>query len=194
GNAEERAGAYLQKAIENSPDKILKYHIADYQNYFKRVHLDLGVTDSVKKPTDIRFIEFAKRNDPHLVALYFQFGRYLLISSSRPGGQPANLQGIWNDQLFPAWDSKYTVNINTEMNYWPSEAANLSELNEPLIQMIRELSQTGRRTAKDMYGADGWVVHHNTDIWRITGPIDGAFWGLWPMGGAWLSQHLFDKY
>lgn len=194
GNAEERAGAYLQKAIENSPDKILKYHIADYQNYFKRVHLDLGVTDSVKKPTDIRVIEFAKGNDPHLVALYFQFGRYLLISSSRPGGQPANLQGIWNDQLFPAWDSKYTVNINTEMNYWPSEAANLSELNEPLIQMIRELSQTGRRTAKDMYGADGWVVHHNTDIWRITGPIDGAFWGLWPMGGAWLSQHLFDKY
>jgi alpha-L-fucosidase 2 len=194
GNADERANAYLQNALKKNYDHILADHIADFQKYFNRVNLDLGVTDSVKNPTDIRLERFAKGNDPQLVALYFQFGRYLLISSSRPGGQPANLQGIWNDQLTPPWDSKYTVNINTEMNYWPSEITNITEMNEPLIQMVRELSQTGRQTAKDMYGARGWVLHHNTDIWRINGPIDGAFWGMWPMGGAWLSQHLFDKY
>jgi alpha-L-fucosidase 2 len=117
-----------------------------------------------------------------------------LISASRPGGQPATLQGIWNDQLNPPWDSKYTININTEMNYWPSEITNLSEMNEPLIQMIKELSQSGKQTAKLMYGAKGWVAHHNTDIWRMSGPIDGSFWGMWPMGGAWLCQHLFEKY
>jgi alpha-L-fucosidase 2 len=193
-NAGERSTAYLQNAIKKSYDQTLKDHIADYQRFFKRVSLDLGVTDSVKKPTNIRLEQFTRGNDPQLVALYFQFGRYLLISSSRPGGQPANLQGIWNDQLTPPWDSKYTVNINTEMNYWPSEITNLTELNEPLIQMVRELSQTGRKTASDMYGARGWMMHHNTDIWRFNGPIDGAFWGMWPMGGAWLSQHLFDKY
>jgi alpha-L-fucosidase 2 len=193
-NADERVNTYLQNALKKSYDQALKDHIADYQSFFKRVSLDLGITDSVKKPTDIRLEQFAKGNDPQLVALYFQFGRYLLISSSRPAGQPANLQGIWNDQLTPPWDSKYTVNINTEMNYWPSEITNLTEMNEPLIQMVRELSQTGKQTAKDMYAAQGWVLHHNTDIWRINGPIDGAFWGMWPMGGAWLSQHLFDKY
>jgi len=193
-NADERAITYLQNALKKSYDQTLKDHIADYQYFFRRVSLDLGVTDAVKNPTDIRLEQFAKGNDPQLVTLYFQFGRYLLISASRPGGQPANLQGIWNDQLTPPWDSKYTVNINTEMNYWPSEIANLTEMNEPLIQMVRELSQTGRQTAKDMYGARGWVLHHNTDIWRFNGPIDGAFWGMWPMGGAWLSQHLFDKY
>jgi len=193
-NADERADTYFQNALKKSWDQALEDHIADYQNYFKRVSLDLGVTDSVKNPTDIRLEQFARANDPQMVALYFQFGRYLLISSSRPGGQPANLQGIWNDQLTPPWDSKYTVNINTEMNYWPSEVTNLTEMNEPLIQMVRELSQTGQQTARDMYGARGWVLHHNTDIWRFNGPIDGAFWGMWPMGGAWLSQHLFDKY
>lgn len=193
-NAGERTTAYLQNAIKKNYDQALKDHIADYQRFFKRVSLDLGVTDSVKKPTDIRLEQFAKGFDPQLVTLYFQFGRYLLISSTRPGGQPANLQGIWNDQLTPSWDSKYTVNINTEMNYWPSEITNLTEMNEPLIQMVRELSQTGRKTAADMYGARGWMMHHNTDIWRFNGPIDGAFWGMWPMGGAWLSQHLFDKY
>jgi alpha-L-fucosidase 2 len=194
GNASERANEYLQNALGKEYGQILKDHIADYQSYFKRVDLDLGVTGAVKKPTDVRLEQFARGDDPQLVTLYFQFGRYLLISSSRPGGQPANLQGIWADQIKPAWDSKYTVNINTEMNYWPSEVTNLTEMNEPLVQMVRELSQTGKQTAKDMYGADGWVLHHNTDIWRITGPIDGAFWGMWPMGGAWLSQHLFDKY
>jgi len=194
GNASERANNYMVNALKKNYDQTLKDHIADYQSFFNRVKLDLGVTDSVKNPTNIRLEQFSKGNDPQFVSLYFQFGRYLLISSSRPGGQPANLQGIWNDQLTPPWDSKYTVNINTEMNYWPSEITNLSELNEPLIQMVKELSQTGRKTAMDMYGVRGWVVHHNTDIWRINGPIDGSFWGMWPMGGAWLSQHLFEKY
>ena len=193
-NAGEKADTYLQEALKNDYEQALQDHISDYQNYFKRVSIDLGVTDGVNNPTDVRIKEFAIGNDPQLAALYFQFGRYLLISSSRPGGQPANLQGIWNDQLYPPWDSKYTVNINTEMNYWPSESTNLSEMNEPLIQMVRELSQTGRQTAKDMYSAEGWVLHHNTDIWRMTGPIDGSFWGMWPMGGAWLCQHLFEKY
>lgn len=193
-DAEKRVNDYLQKALSKNYDQIKKDHIADFQSYFKRVNLDLGVTEAAKKPTDIRLAEFAKGNDPQLAALYFQFGRYLLISSSRPGGQPANLQGIWADQLWPAWDSKYTVNINTEMNYWPSEVTNLTEMNEPLIQMVKELSETGKQTAKDMYGAQGWVLHHNTDIWRINGPLDGAFWGQWPMGSAWLSQHLYSKY
>jgi len=193
-DADEKVNAYLQKALKKKYGQAIKDHIADYQSYFKRVNLDLGVTDAVKNPTDIRLEQFAKGNDPQFVALYFQFGRYLLISSSRPGGQPANLQGIWTDQTMPAWDSKYTVNINTEMNYWPSEITNLTEMNEPLVQMVRELSQTGIQTARDMYGARGWMLHHNTDIWRINGPVDGATWGMWPMGGAWLSQHLLDKY
>jgi alpha-L-fucosidase 2 len=194
GNADERVNTYLQNALKKNYDLVLKDHIADYQSYFNRVVLDLGVTDSVNNPTDKRIEQFSKGNDPQLVSLYFQFGRYLLISSSRPGGQPANLQGIWNDQLFPPWDSKYTVNINTEMNYWPSEVTNLTEINEPLVKMVQELSQTGKKTARDMYSAQGWVLHHNTDIWRINGPIDGSYWGMWPMGGAWLSQHLFYKY
>jgi alpha-L-fucosidase 2 len=193
-NAGVRADDYLQKALKKNYDQLLKDHIADYKKYFNRVSIDLGVTDSVKNPTNIRLEQFAKGNDPQLVALYFQYGRYLLISSSRPGGQPANLQGIWTNELYPPWDSKYTVNINTEMNYWPSELTNLTEMNEPLIQMVRELSETGKQTAKEMYGAQGWVLHHNTDIWRINGPIDGSYWGMWPMGGAWLSQHLFYKY
>lgn len=193
-DATQRSVAYLQKALKKNYTQSLNDHIARYQRYFKRVSIDLGVTDAVKDPTDIRVQQFAAGNDPQLVALYFQFGRYLLISSSQPGGQPANLQGIWNHLLTPPWDSKYTVNINTEMNYWPSEITNLSEMNEPLVKMIRELSETGKQTAKDMYGAQGWVLHHNTDIWRFNGPIDGAFWGMWPMGGAWLCQHLWEKY
>jgi alpha-L-fucosidase 2 len=194
GNADEKAGMLLQKAMKKSYDQILSDHVADFRKYFTRVSLDLGVTDAVKNPTDVRLSQFASGNDPQLVALYFQYGRYLLISSSRPGGQPANLQGLWNDQLTPPWDSKYTVNINTEMNYWPSEITALTEMNEPLVQMVRELSVTGKQTAMDMYGAHGWVLHHNTDIWRINGPVDGAYWGMWPMGGAWLSQQLFEKY
>jgi alpha-L-fucosidase 2 len=194
GDPFERAKTFLQEAQKKDYNLILKEHIADYQAYFKRVNLDLGTTEAVRNPTDIRLKDFAGGYDPQLVALYFQFGRYLLISSSRPGGQPANLQGIWNDRLDPPWDSKYTVNINTEMNYWPSEITHLEEMNEPLVRMLQELSETGRQTARDMYGAQGWVLHHNTDIWRINGPVDGAFWGMWPMGGAWLSRHLSDKY
>lgn len=189
-----RANSYLKNAFNKRYETALKEHISDYQCFFKRVELELGVTDSVKNSTDVRIEQFANSDDPQLVALCFQFGRYLLISSSRPGGQPATLQGIWNDQLYPPWDSKYTVNINTEMNYWPSESTNLSEMNEPFIRMIREVSETGKKTAQDMYGADGWVLHHNTDIWRMNGPIDGAFWGMWPMGGAWFCQHLYEKY
>jgi len=189
-----RAEEYLQEALKKDYRQTLNDNIATYQKYFDRVHIDLGITDSVKKPTDIRIAEFARGNDPQLAALYFQFGRYLLISCSQPGGQPATLQGLWNDQLFPPWGSKYTVNINTEMNYWPSEVTNLTEMNEPLIQMVREVAETGRQTARTMYGADGWVLHHNTDLWRINGPIDGSFWGMWPMGGAWLCQHLWEKY
>ena len=129
-----------------------------------------------------------------MAALYYQYGRYLLISSSEPGGQPANLQGIWNNKLMPPWDSKYTININTEMNYWPAEKTNLAEMHEPLLQMVKELAVTGQQTAKDMYGARGWMAHHNTDIWRINGSVDGAFWGAWSNGGGWLSQHLWEHY
>jgi len=194
GDAGSRAGAYLQNAVKKNYEQALKENIAVYQKYFDRVSIDLGVTDSVKNPTDVRIEQFAGDDDPQLVALYFQFGRYLLIASSQPGGEPSNLQGIWNNQMFPPWGSKYTVNINLEMNYWPSEVTNLSEMNEPLIQLIRDVSVTGKQTAKAMYGADGWVLHHNTDIWRINGPVDGSFWGMWPMGGAWLCQSLWRKY
>ncbi len=193
-NPTERNNNYLQKALQTNYKTALANHIAAYRSYFDRVSIDLGKTESAALPTNERIDRFATGNDPQLVALYFQFGRYLLISSSQPGGQPANLQGIWNHHLSPPWDSKYTVNINTEMNYWPSEITNLTELNEPLIQMVKELSQTGKKTAADMYGAKGWVLHHNTDIWRITGVVDGAFWGMWPTGSAWLSQHLWEKY
>ncbi|MBN2348793.1 MAG: glycoside hydrolase family 95 protein [Bacteroidales bacterium] len=189
-----KANAYLKQALNKTYNQLLQEHIEAYRHYFNRVSLNLGITDSVKNPTDQRIADFSSGFDPQLVTLYFQFGRYLLISSSRPGGQPATLQGLWNNQLYPPWDSKYTVNINTEMNYWPSEVTNLSEMNEPLIQMVKELSETGKQTAKAMYGANGWVLHHNTDIWRITGPVDGSFWGMWPMGGAWLCQHLWEKY
>lgn len=194
GDAFKVSDNYLENALSKNYDSIKDAHIADYRKYFDRVQLDLGVTDSIKNPTDKRVRDFAQANDPQLVSLYFQFGRYLLISSSRPGGQPANLQGIWNYQLSPPWDSKYTVNINTEMNYWPAEVTDLPEMHEPLFQMLKELSETGKQSAREMYGAKGWVMHHNTDIWRITGPIDGAFYGMWPMGGAWLTQHMWQHY
>lgn len=129
-----------------------------------------------------------------MVELYFQFGRYLLIASSRLGGQPANLQGIWNDQILPPWDSKYTTNINVEMNYWPAEVTNLSELHEPFLRMVEEVSETGARTARDMYGARGWMLHHNTDLWRTTGAVDYAGPGIWPTAGAWFCRHLWEHY
>ena len=194
GNPHARVSEYLNKALSKKYDAELKAHIEKYQKYFKRVSLDLGTSDQANKTTDIRIKEFGSSGDPDLVALYFQFGRYLLISSSQPGTQPANLQGIWNYQLNPAWDSKYTVNINTEMNYWPAENTNLSEMHEPLFDMIQDLSVTGQESAQEMYHARGWNMHHNTDLWRITGIVDGGFYGMWPMGGAWLTQHLWNHY
>jgi len=194
GNENERAASYLTKAYPKNYADILRAHIAAYQKYFDRVKFDLGTTDAAKLPTDERLKNFDGTSDPEFVTLYYQFGRYLLISCSQPGGQPATLQGIWNNKMYPPWDSKYTININTEMNYWPAEKTNLSEMTEPLIKMVKELSVAGVKTAKDMYGAGGWMAHHNTDIWRITGGVDGAFWGLWPNGGGWMSQHLWEHY
>lgn len=186
--------AYMNKAFGRDYDKAKNEHIAFYQKQFNRVSLNLGETEAARKPIDERIRDFAKVNDPQLAALYFQFGRYLLISSSQPGCQPANLQGKWCNQLLPAWDSKYTTNINAEMNYWPTEVTNLSELQDPFFQMVREVAETGKETAKIMYGARGWVLHHNTDIWRITGAVDRATSGMWSTGGAWLSNHLWERY
>jgi len=194
GDEEKRAADYLNKAYPKTYAVILAGHIAAYQKYFKRVKLDLGTTPAANLPTDERLKKFSNTNDPHMVSLYYQFGRYLLISSSQPGGQPANLQGIWNNRLNPPWDSKYTININTEMNYWPAERTNLAELHRPLLEMVKELSITGQETARTMYGTRGWMAHHNTDIWRMNGAIDGAFWGMWTAGGAWLTQHLWEHY
>ncbi len=184
----------IAKAGGKPFEALLTDHIAEHQKMFRRVTLDLGTTAAADRPTDERIREPDKTNDPQLAALYFQFGRYLLICSSRPGCQPANLQGIWNDSMNPPWQSKYTININTEMNYWPAEPTNLAECVEPLVSMVMDLSKTGARTAKTMYDAGGWVTHHNTDLWRATAPIDGPQWGMWPMGGAWLCLHLWDHY
>ncbi|QEH41605.1 glycoside hydrolase N-terminal domain-containing protein [Chitinophaga sp. XS-30] len=193
-DADKRTGDYLAGAWKKDYAQLKQEHITAYQRYFNRVKIDLGTTAAAAAPTDERLKNFSMDNDPQFVALYFQFGRYLLISCSQPGGQPANLQGIWNGSMTPPWDSKYTININTEMNYWPAEKDNLPEMHEPLIQMVKELSVTGRETARSMYGARGWLAHHNTDLWRITGPVDNIFWGVWSMGGAWLSQHVWEKY
>ena len=194
GDENKRAADYLNKAYVRSFAAILPAHIAMYQKYFNRVKLDLGNTDEANLPTDERLKKFNSANDPQLVTLYYQYGRYLLISSSQPGGQPANLQGIWNDKIRPPWDSKYTININAEMNYWPAEKTNLAELHEPFLQMVKDISVTGQQTARDMYGARGWAAHHNTDIWRITGAVDGATWGVWSAAGGWASQHLWEHY
>ncbi|MFA9187487.1 glycosyl hydrolase family 95 catalytic domain-containing protein [Flavobacterium magnesitis] len=194
GNEVKRAADYMNAAYGKSYETIKKKHIAAYQKYFNRVKLDLGTTPAADLPTDERLKNFRNTNDPQFVALYYQYGRYLLISSSQPGGQPANLQGIWNNSLNAAWDSKYTININAEMNYWPAEKTNLSELHQPFLEMVKDLAVTGQETAKTMYGARGWMAHHNTDIWRATGAVDGAFWGLWTAGGGWASQHLWEHY
>ena len=176
------------------PDTLHARHLADYQPLFRRVSLALGVTPAADLPTDQRVLRSQTSDDPALSALYFQFGRYLLLACSRPGTQPANLQGLWNDRLNPPWGSKYTININTEMNYWPAEPLALQECVEPLIEMVRQMAVTGAVTARVNYGARGWVCHHNTDLWRATAPIDGARFGLWPLGGAWLCLHLWDHY
>lgn len=194
GNENERAASLLAKAVNKSFAAIQQAHVAAYQQYFHRVKLDLGMATSNNIPTDQQLKNFTSTNDPHLVTLYYQYGRYLLISSSQPGGQPANLQGIWNNKLYPPWDSKYTININAEMNYWPAEKTNLPELHQPFLKMVEDMAFTGQATAKNMYGTRGWMAHHNTDIWRTTGAVDGAFWGIWMNGGGWTSQHLWEHY
>jgi len=194
GNPEKRCIESLAN-LEGKPYQKLKDdHISDYKNLFSRVSLDLGSSEISERPTDQRLTSFYEDEDPSLVSLLFQYGRYLLISSSRPGTQPANLQGIWNDRMAPPWDSKYTININTEMNYWPAEMTNLSECAEPLFSMVEDLAQTGQNVAKEHYNLEGWVTHHNTDLWRGAAPINHANHGIWPTGGAWLSQHLWWHY
>lgn len=169
-------------------------HIQEYQQYYNRFQVSFGTSANETLPTDQRLEQFASSNDASFAALYMQYGRYLLISSSRPGTQPANLQGIWNDLLTPPWGSKYTTNINLEMNYWPTEILNLQALNEPLFSKIKGLSLTGRETAKEYYNARGWVLHHNTDLWNGTAPINASNHGIWVTGGGWLSQHLWEHY
>jgi len=189
-----RNDATLQALSGRSHKALRAAHVADHQELFRRVQLDLGVTDAARRPTDDRLADFARADDPQLIALLFQYGRYLLIGSSRDGGQPANLQGLWNDSNKPPWDSKYTVNINTEMNYWPSEITNLPECHEALLAALADVAATGARTARAHYDADGWVLHHNFDLWRGTAPINHSNHGIWPTGGAWLCQHLWQHY
>jgi alpha-L-fucosidase 2 len=194
GDPSARAVSDLEAASHKAYSALRARHIADHQSLFRRVAIDLGTGKNSGLPTDERVKQFGAGEDPSLAALFYQYGRYLLIASSRPGCQPANLQGIWNDSTSPPWGGKYTININTEMNYWPAETANLSECAEPLFQMVREMAASGQRTAKTMYGANGWVCHHNTDLWRATAPIDGPGFGMWPMGGAWLTTHLWERF
>jgi alpha-L-fucosidase 2 len=186
--------AQIAAASRKTFQRLLADHVTEHQRLFRRVSIDLGRTPSADLPTDERIRSSAAAPDPALAELYFQYGRYLLISCSRPGSQPANLQGLWNDQTNPSWGSKWTININTEMNYWPAEPTQLGECVQPLIAMVKDIAATGAHTARAMYGARGWVTHHNTDVWRATAPVDDARSGLWPTGGAWLCQHLWDRY
>src|SRR6185437_6087191 len=186
----------LASVSQKKFDSVLSAHLADYRGLFHRLSFTLGQASRADLPTDERLQTVARNGlatDPAFAALYFQYGRYLLISSSRPGGQPANLQGLWNDELNPPWESKWTLNINCEMNYWPAELCNLSECTEPLFAMIDDLTVSGGRTAKEQYGCRGWVVHHNTDLWRGAAPINNID-GVWPTGGAWLCYHLWEHY
>ena len=196
GDPAKQCATQLENVSRKSFDSVRAAHLADYRSLFQRVSLSLGPIANPELPTDAR-LNSIKRDgldtDPALAALYFQYGRYLLISSSRPGGQPANLQGLWNEELNPPWESKWTLNINCEMNYWPAELCNLSECAEPLFAMIDDLAIGGQRTARDQYGSRGWVVHHNTDLWRGTAPINNID-GVWPTGGAWLCYHLWEHY
>ena len=194
GDEVEKSVTLLKNAMKKNFATALVNHVNYYKKQFDRVSLELPCTDDINKPTDKRLADFNKDNDPSFASLVFQYGRYLLISSSQPGGEPANLQGLWNDKLNAPWDGKYTININTEMNYWPAQTTNLSETELPLIQLVKDISVTGRKTAAEMYGAKGYVAHHNTDIWRSTGMIDGATWGMWPNGAGWLSTHLWQRY
>ncbi len=199
GDAEAKALDILNKylAKHETFETSKANHQAIYQEQFGRVSLDLGHNPAQeKKPTDVRISEFSESDDPSLTATYFQFGRYLLISSSQRGSQPANLQGIWNPDAdqYPAWDSKYTTNINVEMNYWPAEVTNLSECHQPFLQMVKDVSVTGQRSAREMYGARGWTLHHNTDLWRSTGAVDYHSCSIWPTCNAWVCAHLWEHY
>ncbi len=194
GDQVQRVQDYF-KAIEGKTyGDIKSAAIKDYQSYYNRASLTLPATDNSSKPTDQRMLDFETNDDPSLAALAYNFGRYLLISSSRPGTQPANLQGIWNEDQNPSWDSKYTTNINTEMNYWPVETANLSDCAEPFITLVKELTDQGADVAREHYGAGGWVFHQNTDLWRVAAPMDGPTWGTFTVGGAWLTTHLWEHY
>jgi alpha-L-fucosidase 2 len=199
-NEQAIARSYLTKATVKSYDNLYLDHLKGYQKYFNRVSLSLGSSSNEQLPTDERLAAYAKGDsDPGLEALYFQYGRYLLISSSRPGGTAANLQGIWNKELRPPWSSNYTININAQMNYWPSESTNLSEMHQPFLALIKDISVNGAKTAKSFYGLDGWVAHHNSDIWAMANPV-GDFgkgdpkWANWAMGANWLSAHLWEHY
>ena len=176
-----------------SYQQILNSHLAKYKAQYDRVSLSLPRCGNESLPTDRRLTAF-DGSDLDMVSLMMQYGRYLLISSSQPGGQPANLQGVWNNKMEAPWDSKYTININAEMNYWPALIGNLAETQQPFFSMISDLSQTGAVTAREMYGCKGWMAHHNTDLWRIAGPVDGTPWGMFPTGGAWLTTHLWQHY
>ena len=194
GHPAERNEASLAALDGKSYDQLLQRHINKYKEQYDRVSLTLPKSAASDLPTDKRLAQFADGNDLDMVSLMMQYGRYLLISSSQPGGQPANLQGVWNDKLSAPWDSKYTININAEMNYWPALVGNLAETQQPLFDMIRDLSKTGATTARQMYDCRGWVAHHNTDLWRIAGPVDGTSWGMFPTGGAWLTTHIWQHY
>ncbi len=194
GNDTLKSESILREALAMDYATMKQEHTSYYKHYYDRVRLDLGPDQFSSLTTDHRVEQFKNHNDMHLVETYFQFGRYLLICTSQPGNQPPTLQGIWNDKMFPNWDSKYTTNINCEMNYWPAEVTNLPELTQPLFSLIKDVSETGHKTARIMYGADGWVLHHNTDIWRVTGAIDKAPSGLWPTGAAWMCQHLWEHW
>jgi len=194
GDQHQRVEETIRKAGEKSFARIKEDHIREHRKLFDRVAIDLGSTEASFLPTDERLKKFDGTNDPNLAALCFEFGRYLLISSSRPGTQPANLQGIWNQYMNPSWDSKYTTNINLEMNYWPAEVAALAECAYPLFKMIKELTDQGSDVAREHYGAKGWVFHQNTDLWRVAAPMDGPDWGAFTTGGAWLCTHLWEHY
>ncbi|MEG3658472.1 glycoside hydrolase family 95 protein [Arenibacter palladensis] len=189
-----RVAEMLTKLDQNTYSKIKEDALTDYKGFFDRVSLTLPTTPSSLLPTDERLTNAQINPDPQLASLCYNFGRYLLISSSRPGTQPANLQGIWNNDMNPAWDSKYTTNINIQMNYWAVESGNLSELSEPLTTMIKELTDQGSQVAKEHYGASGWVFHQNTDLWRVAAPMDGPTWGTFTVGGAWLTTHMWEHY
>jgi alpha-L-fucosidase 2 len=194
GNQHQRVDDYFKGIKDKTYQRIAAAAVADHKKYFSRVSLQLPNTTNSFLPTPERVKKIQTEADPSMAALSYQFGRYLMIGSSRPGTEPANLQGIWNDNMNPMWDSKYTTNINTEMNYWPVESGNLSEFAEPLVRMIRELTDQGTQVAKEHYGARGWVFHQNTDIWRVAAPMDGPTWGTFTVGGAWLCTHLWEHY